>query len=67
MYKNTWKENKFWQKKIKKREFYKNKKVAGIDKIDANKTLVSKEEPHGTKNSFKYFIGHNDNDVMRPL
>ena len=32
-----------------------------------NKTLVSKEEPHGTKNPFKCFIGYNDNDAMRPL
>ena len=22
---------------------------------------------YGTKNSFKYFIGYNDNDVIRPL
>ena len=29
--------------------------------------MVSKEEPYGTKNSFKYFIGYNDNDVIRPL
>ena len=28
--------------------------------------MVSKEEPYGTKNSFKYFIGYNDN-VIRPL
>ena len=43
------------------------KKVAKIDDIDVNKILVSKEEPYGTKNSFKYFIGYNDNDVIRPL
>ena len=34
---------------------------------DVNKTLVSKEESYGTKNSFKYFFGYNDNDVIRPL
>ena len=51
---------------IKKSEFYKNKKVTKIDDIDVNKILVSKEEPYGTKNSFKYFIGYNDN-VVRPL
>ena len=34
---------------------------------DANKTLVSKEESYGTKSSFKYFFGYNDNDVIRPL
>ena len=30
--------------------------------IDVNKTLVSKKESHGTKNSLKYFIGYNDDD-----
>ena len=29
--------------------------------------LISNEEPYGTKNSCKYFIGYNDNDVIRPL
>ena len=57
----------FEDKKIKKSDFYKNKKVTKIDDIDVNKILVSKKEPYGTKNSFKYFIGYNDNDVIRPL
>ena len=26
-----------------------------------------KEEPYGIINSFKYFIGYNDNDIIRPL
>ena len=38
-----------------------------IDDIDVNKILISKKESYGTKNSFKYFIGYNDNDVIRPL
>ena len=54
-------------KKMKKSEFYKNKKVLWIDHIDVNKILVSKKEPYGTKNAFRYFIGYNDNDVIRPL
>ena len=54
----------FGDKKIKKSDFYKNKEVAKIDNIDVNKILVSKEEPYGTKNSFKYFIGYNDNDAI---
>ena len=45
----------------------KAKKVVKIDDIDVNKLLVSKEEPYGTKNSFKYFIRYNDNDIIRPL
>ena len=54
-------------KKSKKSEFYKNKKVNSIDDIDVNKILVSKKEPCDKKNSFKYFIGYNDNDVIKPL
>ena len=46
----------FDDKKIKKSEFYKNKKVNSIYDIDVNKILVPKEEPYGTKNSFKYFM-----------
>ena len=57
----------FDDKKIKNTEFYKNKEVFQIDDIDVNKILVSKKEPYGTKNALKYFIGYNDNDVIRPL
>ena len=60
----------FEDKKIKKSDFYKNKKVTKIDDIDViylGNIDVSKEEPYDTKNSFKYFIGYNDNDVIRPL
>ena len=32
--------------------------------IDVNKILVSKKEQYGKNNSFKYFIGYNDNDIM---
>ena len=36
-------------KKIKNRNFYKNKKVTKINDIDVNKILVSKEETYGIK------------------
>ena len=57
----------FDDKKIRKSEFYKNKKVFQIDEIDVNKILVSKKESYRTKNALKYFIGYNDDDVIRPL
>ena len=57
----------FEDKKIKNKDFYKNKKVNRIDDIDVNKILISKKEPYRTQNSYKYFIGYNDNDVIRPL
>ena len=44
------------QKKSKIATFIKTK-VTRIDYIDFNKTLASKEDPYGTKNSIKYFIG----------
>ena len=57
----------FSDKKKFKKNFYRNKKVVKIDDIDVNKILVSKGEPYDTKNSCKYFIGYNDNDVIKPL
>ena len=47
--------------------FHKNKKLFNIHNLDVNRILVSKKESHGTKNSLKYFIGYNDDDVVRPL
>ena len=55
----------FDNKNIEKNQFYnKNKKIFNIDEIDVNKILVSKKEQYGKYNSFKYFIGYNDNDVI---
>ena len=47
----------------------KKKKIFDIDGIDANKILASKKgkKSYGKNNSFKYFIGYNDNDIIRPL
>ena len=57
----------FNDKKIIKSIFYKKKAINNIEEIDVNNILVSKKESYGNKNSFKYFIGYNDNDVIRPL
>ena len=58
----------FSNKNVEKSDFYnKNKKIFNIDDIDVNKILVSKKEPYGKNNSFIYFIGYNDNDVLRTL
>ena len=64
LYKNERKEPKFWKQKIKRSDFYKNKKILKIDGIDANKILATKKESYCTKNSFRYFTGYNDNDVI---
>ena len=57
----------FNDKKNKKSIFYKNKTMNNIEDINVNNILVSKKEPYGNKNSFKYFIGYNDNDIIRPI
>ena len=57
----------FDDKKINKSNFYKNKKVFNIHDLDVDKIFVSKKESYDTKNSLKYFIGYNDDDVIRPL
>ena len=38
-----------------------------MNNIDVNKILVPKKRPYGTKNAFRYFIGYNGNDAIRPL
>ena len=61
------------KKKNKKKNKQKNtfmlklKKIFNIDDIDFNKISVSKKEQYGKNNSSIYFIGYNDNDVIRPL
>ena len=45
----------------------KNKKLFKIDDIDVDKILISKKEPYGTNKSIKYFIGYNDDDVIKRL
>ena len=57
----------FDYKKIKKSTFYKNIRTYSTDDIDVNNISVSKKERYGNKNSLKYFIGYNDNDIIRPL
>ena len=57
----------FEYKNINKSNFYRNKKLFNIDGIDVNKTLISKEESYVEKNSLKYFIGYNDDGVIRLL
>ena len=57
----------FDDKKIKKAPSKKSKSINTIENIDVNNILVSKKEPYGNKNSVKYFVGYNDNDIIRPL
>ena len=51
----------------KKSDFYENKKVFKIVETDVDKILVSKREPYPANKSIKYFIGYNDDEVIRPV
>ena len=57
----------FDDKKVNKKAFYKNKKPYDVYDIDTEKILVSKKESYRKKGSIKYFVGYNDEDVIRPL
>ena len=59
----------FDDEKINISDYYKNKnkKIFNKNDIDVNKILVSKKVSYDKNSSFKYFIGYNDNDIIRPL
>ena len=58
----------FNDKKLKRSDFYnKNKKIFNTSDTDINKILVSKGEQYGKHSLSKYFIGYNNNDIIRPL
>ena len=58
----------FDDRKIKKKVFYRSRKLFSMNDIDINKILISKEVVYGTKNSLKYFNGYIDEDnVIKPL
>ena len=46
----------FGDKKNKKRDFSRNKKVTIIDEIHANKKQISKKELYGTKNHWNTLL-----------
>ena len=68
----------FGDKKIRKSNFYKNKKINSIEDIDVNKILISKKEPYGTKRlpqmtgyarkfdeNVKMFFGVNNKQLLK--
>ena len=57
----------FDDKILRKSTFYKNKAINNIEDINVNNILVSKKESYGNKSLVKYFMGYNDNDIIRPL
>ena len=61
------KEINFKDEKINKTDFYRNKKLFRTEEIDINKISVSKIESYSKKGSQQYFIGYNDDNIIRSL
>ena len=52
--------------KFNKKEFHKSKQAIDLDSVDTNKRVVSDKFKH-SEEGFKYFIGYQDNEIVKPL
>ena len=57
---------KFNNVKINKKEFHESKKAIDIDSVDTDQIVVSDKFRHNEE-SFKYFIGYQEDEIVKPL
>ena len=57
---------KFDEIKIDNKEFHKSKQPTDLNLVDINKTVISDKFKH-TDDGFKYFIGYQEDNVIRSL
>ena len=57
---------KFDEIKIDNKEFHKSKQPIDLNLVDINKTVISDKFKH-TDDGFKYFIGYQEDNVIRSL
>ena len=57
---------KFNNIKVNKKEFHKSKQAIDLDSVDTNKIVVSEKFRH-SEESFKYFIGYQEDEIVKPL
>ena len=57
---------KFNNIKIKKKEFHRSKQAIDLESVDTNKIVVSDKFRH-SEESFKYFIGYQEDEIVKPL
>ena len=57
---------KFNNIKVNKKEFQKSKQSIELDLVDTGKIVVSDKVKHSEK-GFKYFIGYQENEIVKPL
>ena len=52
--------------RVNKKEFHKSKQPIGLDLVIVNQIVVSDKFKHSDK-SFKYFIGYQKDEIVKPL
>ena len=52
--------------KTNKKEFHKSKQAIDLDSVDTDTIVVSDKFKH-SEEGFKYFIGYQENDIVKPL
>ena len=57
---------KFNNIKFNKKEFHRSKQAVEIDLVDTSKIIVSDKFKH-SEDGFKYFIGYQENEIIKPL
>ena len=57
---------KFNNIKVNKTEFHRSKKAIDLDLVDTGKIVVSDRFKH-SEESFKYFIGYQEDEIVKPL
>ena len=57
---------KFNNIKVNKKEFHKSKKAIDLDLVDTGKIVVSSRFKH-SEEGFKDFIGHQEDEIVKPL
>ena len=57
---------KFNSIKVNKKEFHKSKKAIDLDLVDTGKIVVSSRFKHSAE-GFKDFIGHQEDEIVKPL
>ena len=57
---------KFKSIKVNEKEFHRAKKAIDLDLVDTGKIVVSDRFKHSEEGS-KYFIGYQENEIVKPL
>ena len=57
---------KFNNIKVNKKEFHRSEQAIDLDSVDTDKVVVSDRFKH-SEEGFKYFIGYQEDEIVKPL